>query len=672
LGRVRPLKKNDKPEVQTLRLSVYLEDLLRRVLIIPETGISIGRGSGNDLQLEHVKVSRNHARLFFQHGRLWIEDCQSANGTLVGGVAIDRRELTQGDQIEIGPFRLALEDVSTQQAQVVEAATEQKEEEASLELQGPLANARELAVLLSLLESLDLQLPKEALLGRLLGGLLSALDAERAFLYRYDGRSHSPQRVHCHLVEGASADLPVSETLLQKVAREKKPVLITDLVGEGNNPLASLNRLAMSQVRSVIVSPLILGRKLTGILYVDSHSHRKCFLSRHLNLLSRTSGFLAGLIDTIEVKEELRAENYRLKGALPREGAADVPLDKLHHPSSPMVKVYSDVTRAAGRNVTVLIHGETGTGKEVVARAIHRLSDRSHSRFVAINCGAVPETLVESELFGYRKGAFSGANEDRPGLIELASSGTLFLDEVGELPLGAQAKLLRVLEERTVQRLGASDPKSVDFRLIAATHRSLDELVAAGAFRQDLMYRLNVFTIVLPPLRDRLMDLELLVDHLISGLSTVLGSPVKKASQEVIAALASYSWPGNVRELRNILERALVLEDSDQLSVLALPVEILRAQGSRGPQRKQEPTTEPIPAVRSDAEELRDFEAMYMRRLQQRVGRNVSAMAKVAGLSRLTLYRKLGQLGLQDFDQLTDDATDDLDTSPGIDRPTRK
>jgi two-component system response regulator AtoC len=301
-----------------------------------------------------------------------------------------------------------------------------------------------------------------------------------------------------------------------------------------------------------------------------------------------------------------------------------------------------------------------------VARAIHRLSDRKKGRFVAINCGAVPETLVESELFGYRKGAFSGANEDRPGLVELASGGTLFLDEVGELPLSTQAKLLRVLEERTVQRLGAASPVNVDFRLIAATHRNLEELVATGAFRQDLMYRLNVVTIALPPLRERLMDLPLLVKHLIGVLAPGLGSPVVKAGPDVIAALAKHDWPGNVRELRNILERALVFEESDELSVGALPVEVLRARSNPVPDRKQEKDAEPPPLIRPYAEVLREFELLYMRQLHQQVGRNISEMAKVSGLSRMTLYRKLGLFGLEGDELLPDNEPKNPDLPPRV------
>jgi transcriptional regulator with PAS, ATPase and Fis domain len=321
----------------------------------------------------------------------------------------------------------------------------------------------------------------------------------------------------------------------------------------------------------------------------------------------------------------------------------------------------------------MLIIGETGTGKEEAARAIHRRSARSAGPFVAINCGGIPDSLLEAELFGYRKGAFTGATDDRPGLVEMAHRGTLFLDEVGELPPTAQVKLLRVLEERKVQRLGATEAVAVDFRLVAATHRDLGAHVAQGTFRQDLLFRIRVLEVSLPPLRERLMDLPLLVEYLIGVLAARAGSLVRGATADVMALFAAYPWPGNIRELRNVLERALVLEETDQLTGAALPLELRQTAAARPAAVRTGPVDAavapmgpasgaPTPGGAGDlrpyAEELAVFERDYIGRLRHKAGDNISKMARLSGISRFTLYRKLGEIGL-------------AASSPGSARPGR-
>src|SRR5690606_8397658 len=226
---------------------------------------------------------------------------------------------------------------------------------------------------------------------------------------------------------------------------------------------------------------------------------------------------------------------------------------------------------------TVLISGESGVGKELVARALHVQSRRS-GRFVAVNCGAIPENLLESELFGHKRGAFTDAIADRQGLFEEASGGTLFLDEVGELPLGLQVKLLRVLQEETIRRVGETKDVRIDVRIIAATHRDLLAETNAGRFREDLFYRLNVLPIVVPPLRERKEDIMLLVEHFISRINTRLGTQVRGLDTEARRLLLEYGWPGNVRELENTIERAMVLSESDQIGAADMPERIRDAQ----------------------------------------------------------------------------------------------
>jgi two-component system response regulator AtoC len=274
-----------------------------------------------------------------------------------------------------------------------------------------------------------------------------------------------------------------------------------------------------------------------------------------------------------EERESLRRENRALKEQIQKENQFESILAKSHE----MVSIFRTVAKIADFKTTVLITGESGTGKELVARAIHARSARKAAPFVAINCGAIPANLLESELFGHKKGAFTDATADRRGLFEEASGGTLFLDEIGELPLGLQVKLLRALQEETIRRLGDSKDVQVDVRIIAATHRDLAADVQAGRFREDLFYRINVLSIAIPPLRSRREDVGLLIDHFLSRNNTRLGTRVRGVSTEARKLLLEYAWPGNVRELENTIERAMVLAESDVLQLGDLPERIREA-----------------------------------------------------------------------------------------------
>jgi DNA-binding NtrC family response regulator len=291
--------------------------------------------------------------------------------------------------------------------------------------------------------------------------------------------------------------------------------------------------------------------------------------------------------------------------------------------SRAMQEVYELVHRAAASTMPALITGESGTGKELVARALHRLSGRN-GEFVAVNCAALPENLLESELFGHDKGAFTGADRDRPGLLEAASRGTLFLDEITELPAALQPKLLRALEEGEVRRLGSNQPRRFDVRFIAATNRDLDQQIADGAFRQDLYWRLHVLHIHVPPLRDRVADIPLLAEHFLAG---------RAISPEAMALLTAYPWPGNVRELRNALDRAVTLADSPLVLPQDLPPRIREAAGATA--RVAEASARQLP--------LRDVERAYILEILRQTGGNKSRTAEILGVDRKTLYRKLDE-----------------------------
>jgi two-component system response regulator AtoC len=274
-----------------------------------------------------------------------------------------------------------------------------------------------------------------------------------------------------------------------------------------------------------------------------------------------------------EERETLRRENRALKEQIQQQAQFESMLAK----SPPMVEVFRTVAKIADFKTTVLVTGESGVGKELVARALHTRSARKGAAFVAINCGAIPENLLESELFGHKKGAFTDANHDKRGLFEEATMGTLFLDEIGELPLNLQVKLLRVLQEDVIRRLGDSRDITVDVRIIAATHRDLTAEVKAGRFREDLFYRINVLHIAIPPLRERREDVPLLIDHFVARNNVRLGTRIRGLSPEAKKTLLEYSWPGNVRELENTIERAMVLCESDTIGASDLPERVRAA-----------------------------------------------------------------------------------------------
>jgi two-component system NtrC family response regulator len=335
---------------------------------------------------------------------------------------------------------------------------------------------------------------------------------------------------------------------------------------------------------------------------------------------------IEALLRRVQEKRRLTQQYRALKRRLERiEGSP-----QLIGISGGMQRVRTLIAKVAPTPSTVLILGETGTGKELVARAVHEQSPRADSPFVAINCGALPETLIESELFGHRKGAFTGADEHRVGLFEVANGGTIFLDEIGELPKAMQAKLLRVLESREIRRVGENRAVNVDVRVVCATHRDLPEMVAAGDFREDLMYRINTFEIFLPPLRDRLDDLPELAEHLLSRFRGKSG-PGRQIADDAIAALKSHIWPGNVRELANVVEHATILCESGPITAVHLPTHFDRRQLTGAAANHPGPIS------------LRDLEMQAIFQALERHGGNKPKAAEELGISLKTLYNKLNQ-----------------------------
>jgi DNA-binding NtrC family response regulator len=307
-----------------------------------------------------------------------------------------------------------------------------------------------------------------------------------------------------------------------------------------------------------------------------------------------------------------------------------------------MRKLFSVIERVAPTDASVIITGATGTGKELAARAIHDLSPRRDGAFVDINCSAIPETLIEAELFGHQRGTFTGAHENRSGLFEKASGGTLFLDEVDALNLSAQAKLLRVLQERTVRRIGARANIAIDVRIISATNCDLAQAVAEGRFRPDLYYRLRVLPLHVPELCTRGEDVRLLVDHFLRMKSDRNGQPLRKFTAEAMRALCEYPWPGNVRELENTIEYALAIGLEDELGTADLPPEIL----TTGPQPSADDFRQVLQAYMNDTVPLAEIEKRYILSVLQQFGGNQVRAAAALGIDRSKLYRRLKQYGV--------------------------
>ncbi len=338
-----------------------------------------------------------------------------------------------------------------------------------------------------------------------------------------------------------------------------------------------------------------------------------------------------------EERELLRRENRALREEIRREHQFEDILAK----SAEMQRIFRTIAKVADYKTTVLIGGESGVGKELVARALHRRSSRAGGPFVAVNCGAIPENLLESELFGHKKGAFTHAISDRRGLFEEADRGTLFLDEIGELPLALQVKLLRALEEETIRRLGEARDLKVDVRIIAATHRDLMKETQAGRFREDLFYRLNVLPIYVPPLRERREDIPLLIEHFIQRNNARLGTSIRGVDSEARRLLYEYGWPGNVRELENTIERAMVLSEADQIVASDLPEAVREA---RDPVQLQLQSGEL--SVKKTA---RVIEEILIRRALQKTKGNRTRAAEVLEISHRALLYKIKDYQITDL-----------------------
>jgi transcriptional regulator with GAF, ATPase, and Fis domain len=459
------------------------------------------------------------------------------------------------------------------------------------------------------------------LLDELMDGLLEVTHADKGFLILIEDGAmtvRAARNVARESIEGALER--VSDSIVRKVVETRRPLVVADALHDsewsGSTSVVNL------KLCSVMCAPLMQKGEVFGVIYLGNDSVVSLFDERALEVLAPFAAQASLLVQNAMLLDSLRRENLTLKEAVSSRQYGD-----LIGSGASMREVYRRIEKVAGTDISVLVTGETGTGKEVVAREIHRRSPRAGGPFVAVNCGAIPESLLESELFGHVKGAFTGAIATRVGKFQAAHGGTLFLDEIGDMPIALQVKILRALQERSVTRVGDSRPEPVDLRVVAATHRVLEDEIRRGTFREDLYYRLNVVAIHLPPLRDRGDDVLVLAKYFLARYGREFGAKVRGFTPAALVAMRKYAWPGNIRELENRVKKAVVLADRALVSAedLDLRPEIL----------------EPILPLTLAKEE---FQKRYINDVLERNAGNRTKTAKDLGVDPRTIFRHLEKL----------------------------
>jgi len=553
---------------------------------LPDGEATIGRDPTNVVALIDPSVSRKHCLLRREDDRFQIKDLESRNGTLVNGELVKEQWLRHGDEIVTGDsvFLFLLEEderiasISRVEFEDGQPTTDTKvlhpkevlylqPDRLLRELPATSQVARNLSALLKISRVVHAIRDLEELQAQLLDLIFEVVPASRGAILLTEGAG---QEFNCMYARTRHAGQPqlvkVSRTIARQVMRENVAILGVDVPASG--ALRDVESLVASEVRSLLCVPLSVFQRMIGCIYLDSTNTINRFHEDHLQLMAAVAGVSAIALDNARRQQWLEQENQRLTMEVRQD-------QSLVGEGTRMKEIFQFLARVAPTDSTVLIEGESGTGKELAARALHRNGHRANRPFVAINCAAIPETLLETELFGHERGAFTGAAAQKKGRLEMADGGVVFLDEIGELAPQLQVKLLRVLQEREFERVGGTHSIKLDIRLIAATNRDLEEAARKGEFRQDLYYRLAVVNLTMPPLRERRDDIPMLTRHFVQKHAKRCKVKAKPVSREAMAALVNYDWPGNVRELENAIERALVLGSSDSILLEDLPESVV-------------------------------------------------------------------------------------------------
>ena len=553
------------------RLAAIAGPLKGTNFTLTEDETSIGRESANRICLSDPSVSRRHCTIKRDGDLFKVTDLDSLNGTFVNDLPVKERHLEHGDRLRLGDFTFSflLEEGDSAPGSSTVLMDERQISTGTNTLQLRIADAfhlmaRDLSVLMKIATTINSARGLDAVQRQLLELVFEVVPADSgAILLRDDGAGEEFSSVFgLDRKSGPNRAVRVSRTITSRVVSEGVSILSNDVQESG--AFDEAESLIASRIQALLCVPLVLFDKAVGAIYLYASDPLTRFDKDHLQLLTAVAGIAAVALENARHFEWLESENQRLQ--------EDIQVEHNMIGESPrMREVYQFIARVAPTNATVLIRGESGTGKELVARAIHLNSPRKAKAFVAVNCAALTETLLESELFGHEKGAFTGAVAQKKGRLEIADGGTLFLDEVGEMPLVLQAKLLRILQEREFERVGGTRTLKVDIRLIAATNKDLEEAIRQGEFRQDLYYRLNVVSISTPPLRERREDIPLLASYFVQKYADKCNRRVRGISSEARARLTAYDWPGNVRELENAVERAVVLGTTEMILPEDLP-----------------------------------------------------------------------------------------------------
>ena len=534
----------------TLRLTVPTATEPRVIrLVKPLT--TFGRSPDNDIVVSDPQVKPSHA--YFSRGEQDVTIVAVDGDVLVLGKRKSKLKLTQGERIQLGQC-------------FVELATEQAAAPPPIPVSADSDVLSAVRKLHRFSERLLNHYEPEELWTALVDAVVEITQADNGFLVL--SSPGMPPRIKLGRAKGqqpvSEPDAKLSDSIVAKVLRTEQAVIVSDACKDAE--FQNAQSVMYLRLSSVMCVPLRERGQLLGALYVGSSDVKRLFRSADLEVLTVIAAQAGLLLRNAHLLGELRRDNQRLGTELEQMRSVAIASVGIGLGASPvMQEVMRTVGKVAQSDVSVLITGETGTGKELVAQEIHRRSPRAKGPFVAINCGAMPEQLLESELFGHVRGAFTGAVANKPGRMQAAQGGTIFLDEIGEMPMPLQVKLLRVLQERVILRVGDSKPEPVDVRVLSATHRDLASEIRSGRFREDLYYRLNVVQVQLPPLRERGDDVLLLARSFLRRFADELKLPQRSLSQSAELAIRRFGWPGNVRQLENHIKKALVMADREQL-----------------------------------------------------------------------------------------------------------
>ncbi len=615
---------------------------------LPDGDATLGRDPANAVAIIDPSVSRKHCLLRREEdGRYLIKDLASRNGTLVNGLPVKEQWLRHGDEIATGDSILQFlteEENRAPAASRVEFDDTQHTSETKVihprevmylqpdrllkGLPSTAKVARNLSALLKISRMVNAIRDLEELQAQLLDLIFEVVPAGRGAILLAEGAEGEFNCLYARTRQTDQAQLVrVSRTIVRQVMKENVAILGMDVPASGK--LRDVESLVVADVRSLLCVPLSVFQRTIGCIYLDNTNATNRFQEDHLQLMAAVAGVSAVALDNARRLQWLEQENQRLTTEIRQE-------QNLIGEGARMKEIFQFLARVAPTDATVLLEGESGTGKELAARALHTNSSRRTKPFVAINCGAIPEALMESELFGYERGAFTGALTQKKGRLEMAEGGVVFLDEIGDLTPAMQVKLLRVLQERELDRIGGKNPIKIDVRVIAATNRDLGEAVRAGEFRQDLYYRLAVMKLVMPPLRERREDIPMLVRHFVQKFAARRGMKGRPVSREAMAALVHYDWPGNVRELENAMERALVMGASDSVLLEDLPESLLE---QNAPEEIHEGK------YHASVKELK--KQLIIDAVVQARGNYVDA-AEILGLNSTYLHRLIRNLELKD------------------------